>query len=85
MALENTDYQSLRELSNSRGWNILVEELTARKNAIETVILSPNLDDMLGTDDLQKLFNLLSYKKAERQYIIELMELPGKLLSTKIK
>ena len=85
MDLKDQDYQSLKDLMGSHGWKLLCSELDDRIKAIEKVILDPNPTDMLGTDDPQKHFIMLAYKKAERAYLLQLRELPEKLIGTRIK
>lgn len=83
--MENTDYQSLKDLKDSYWWKILTDVLDERIKSIEKVLLEPDESDMLQWIDEEKQKNLLNYKKMERKYLISLKELPDSLISTKIK
>ena len=84
MELKDSDFQALQELQHSTWWKIVCERLDERIKAIENVLLTPDLVDMLWTDDLQKQINTLNYKKAERTYLLKLKDTPQELINTKI-
>jgi hypothetical protein len=85
MQLENTDYQSLRELSNSHWWKLLCDNLEERIKSIEIILLEPDESDIFKNMDETKKLNLISYKKMERAYLKNLQNLPNSLIWTKIK
>lgn len=82
---KDADYEAIRLLAGSAGWALMKWELDDRIKKLEDVLLSPELADMLGTDDPNKQLALLNYKKMERKYLMELKSLPETLLASKIK
>lgn len=82
--MEKHDYQAIRELEQSKGWEILKQELEKKVKDIENQVFSCRLED-LTWDDIVKQMNVINYKKAERVYLLDLINLPERLLSTQIK
>lgn len=85
MVYTDNDYQALNELKNSHGWKLLTQELDIRIKAIEEVLFTPKLSDILWTQDPVEQIRLLNHKKEERIYLINLKDMPQDLLNTKIK
>ena len=85
MELKATDYPILEELSNSYGWQLICKKLDERIKDIENILLSPNMKDIIRTDDPNIIIETLNYKKMERAYLLELKELPKTLMQSKIK
>ena len=81
--MKDIDYQAIVELKNSHGWKIITERLQKRIKDIEDVLLLPTNDDMLGKNELENI-RLLNYKKAERVYLLWLINEPDTILKTKI-
>ena len=81
----SNDYQALDDLQKSHWWKLIQDELKDNIKDLEDVLLNPNLDEIFEDDKdrLEKEIKLLKYKKMERAYLIELLDLPKDLLSTK--
>lgn len=85
MSFTDVDYEAIREGKNSLFWKLICKEIDDVIHPIESVLLDPNIDEMMGTEDEKKQASLLKYKKMERIHLINLKNLPDKLLATKIK
>jgi len=82
------DYESLKNLAWSEGWKIIKEELQKDIDAIVLVCETPTTDDMfwkISEMDAIKQLNLLNYKKMELTYLRKLLNMPERLIATKIK
>lgn len=84
MELKATDYESLRELSNSHGWKLVCDYIDEKIKPIEKLLLDPYLDEIVWLEDEKKQENLTKYKKMERIHLLNMKNIPETLLSTKI-
>jgi len=81
--MNDRDFQSVKEVAGHPWWALMKERLQKRVTDIEKVLLLPTNDDMLGKNELENI-RLLNYKKAERIYLLELIDMPEKILGEKI-
>ena len=80
--MERIDRQSLIDLKNSRGWEVLVKEfIDVRVEELDNLLLNPDLTDIIW-DNPQKQLNLLNQKKIERAYLVWLKNKPDELINS---
>lgn len=84
MILEAIDKQAILDLKNSRGWEVLCQDIDERIEELNDLLLNPKLDEVIW-DDPQKQLNLLNQKKIERAYLVWLKNKPQELLNSFIQ
>lgn len=82
------DYEALKNLAWSEWWNIIKQELQEDIDKLVLVLETPTNDDMfwkISEMEAIKQLNLLNYKKMELTYLRKLLNMPERLIATKIK